>query len=235
MIDDSRRAVSPGRRFSFGRIGRRKRSSRRRRKRSRESSLLSPHQRCAGALSRLHPFATFTMPLVAPCQRERVRSEITGLYRALMLDDGPLAEELLRYSKKAVTRLPFWLRLGRALLLAAAAVRLGPIVAEEIADRLEGKPVQQVHREVPLRTRLADQSKMASRPREPGPRRAKGLRQPGAGSQPGVGGLPAELGGGPSSQQRRKVTRPSVSASEPPCDTSTFVKPPRLRLISKRP
>jgi hypothetical protein len=52
---------------------------------------------------------------VFPRGRDRTpRSEVAGLYRALLLDDGPIAEELLSYSPTAVANLPFRLQLGRA-------------------------------------------------------------------------------------------------------------------------
>jgi len=76
------------------------------------------------------------------------RGEIASLYRVLMVDDGPVAWELLSYSKKAVARLPFRLRLGRSLVLAARDPRHAPAILEQIADRLEGKPVPMLRPEI---------------------------------------------------------------------------------------
>jgi hypothetical protein len=69
-----------------------------------------------------------------------------------MLDDGPIAQELLSYSQKAIANLPFRLQLGRALLQAARDPRRAMIVLEQIADRLEGKPVQKLRHDIPHAT-----------------------------------------------------------------------------------
>jgi hypothetical protein len=63
-----------------------------------------------------------------------------------MNDDDDVAGELLSYPKKAVAKLPFRLQLARALLQAAQDPRRAMILLEQIADRLEGKPVQQPQR-----------------------------------------------------------------------------------------
>jgi hypothetical protein len=68
------------------------------------------------------------------------------------LDDGPIAQELLSYSQKAIANFPFRLQLGRALLQAARDPRRAMIVLEQIADRLEGKPVQKLRHDIPHAT-----------------------------------------------------------------------------------
>jgi hypothetical protein len=77
------------------------------------------------------------------------RREITGLYRVLMQDDGEVAAELLGYPKKVVAKLPLRLQYGRALLLSARNPRLALLGMEQVADRLEGTPVQKLRHEVP--------------------------------------------------------------------------------------
>jgi hypothetical protein len=72
------------------------------------------------------------------------RGDVASIYRVLMNDDGPVAAELLSYPKKAVAKLPLRLQLARALLQAAQNPRRAMILLEQMADRLEGKPVQKV-------------------------------------------------------------------------------------------
>ena len=80
------------------------------------------------------------------------RGDIKSLYRLLMEDDGAIAAELLSYTPRAARKLPLRLQLGRAMLLGARSPRLAAILAEQIADRLEGKPVQKLHHQVPHAT-----------------------------------------------------------------------------------
>jgi hypothetical protein len=80
------------------------------------------------------------------------RGDITSLYPVLMQDDGAIAIELLSYTAAAARKLPLRLQLGRAILNAAMNPRLGTIVAEHIADRLEGKAVQKPRHELPHTT-----------------------------------------------------------------------------------
>jgi len=64
-----------------------------------------------------------------------------------MQDDGAIAAELLSYSKRKAAQLPLRLKIGRALLVGANNPRLPALLAEQIADRLEGSPVQKVKSE----------------------------------------------------------------------------------------
>jgi hypothetical protein len=80
------------------------------------------------------------------------RGEIAGLYRVLMQDDGEVAAELLGYAKKVVAKLPLRLQYGRALLLSARNPRLALLGMEQVADRLEGKPVQKLRHQLPHKT-----------------------------------------------------------------------------------
>jgi hypothetical protein len=80
------------------------------------------------------------------------RGAIKSLYQALMQDDGTIAAELLSYPPRIAQKLPLFLQLGRAVLIGARTPRLAAILMEQIADRLEGKPVQALRHELPHKT-----------------------------------------------------------------------------------
>src|SRR2546427_9835582 len=63
------------------------------------------------------------------------RGTVRSLYRALLDDDGDLAEELLAGGADAI--LPFRSAIARSLLLGANDSKQAATVAEIVADRLE--------------------------------------------------------------------------------------------------
>src|SRR5437879_4867946 len=73
------------------------------------------------------------------------RGTMTVLYEALFNDDGNLAQELLAIPEGA--KVPLRTALARSLLLSAHDPARALGVAETIADRLEGRPVQKVSTE----------------------------------------------------------------------------------------
>jgi hypothetical protein len=79
------------------------------------------------------------------------RGTVALLYRSLMNDDGEMTAELL--AKKLHGKiLPPRHALARSIILGLNDVRLAMIVAERMADRLEGKPVQKLRHELPHTT-----------------------------------------------------------------------------------